>query len=293
MRKSMHNLPLPPIWNVVLFGITIFTLFFAFIPAQAFATVTFGTFGALGVIILYTFFCLSNLTAPWVVKKLGVSISMALGGLGYVPFVLAISTESKILFIIGSVTCGAGAALLWVGIGTSVTYMSSAATRGRRFGVFSFVNRLNFVGSLTVGVLFSTGSTREQVFLYLTIVLIVACFLIGLFGYLVLTPLEKKCLAAAKLQQEEQEEQEEHEEAITTSSNAININQMNDDDNRTDFSSILRIFTDKKFVPFLITNFLVCGFVKGWVFAVMTTFAPDLSSVGYMMSLYGCFVVIR
>ena len=143
---------------------------------------------------------------------------------------------------------------------------------------------------MAVGVLFSTGSTREQVFLYLTVVLSVACFLIGLFGYLVLTPLEKKCLAAAKLQQEEQEE---HEEAITTSSNAININQMNDDDNRTDFSSILRIFTDKKFVPFLITNFLVCGFVKGWVFAVMTTFAPDLSSVGYMMSLYGCFVVPR
>ena len=265
---------LPPLWNIFLFGFSISILFFAFIPSQAFSTVTFGTFGAFGVILLYFCFCLSNMTAPYVVKHLGITFSMTLGAIGYIPFVLAISLRNETLFIVGSITCGAGAALLWVGIGVSVTLLSDENTRGRRFGLFSFVNRLNFMGSLTVGILFSTGSTRSDVFLYLTIILSLSCVVIGMFGFLVLVPLERKKL-----------------ETIAEKGEPANSIMTTKDDARTDCASILRVFTDSKFIPFLCTNFLVCGFLKGWVFAVLTTWSPDLAAVGYMMSMYGALVV--
>ena len=132
------NHVLPPLRHLVLLSLSFFTLFVAFTPSQSYAVVIFGNFGVLGVIILYTCFCLTNLVAPYVVKRLGITFALTLGAMGYLPFVLALAVNSEIVFILGSVTCGGGAALLWVSLGCAVTLLSNPSTRGRRFGLFSF-----------------------------------------------------------------------------------------------------------------------------------------------------------
>ena len=260
--------PPPPLTDVVLFGSVIFTIFVAFIPSQAFATVMFGSFGALGVIILYTCFCISNFLAPVLVQKLGISIAMTLGAIGYLPFVLALALHSEVLFIIGSITCGSGAGLLWVGIGCSVTVLSTSETRGSRFGVFSFINRMNFIGSLLVGILFSTGVEKSQVFWYLFCILGLGCVLLGTFGRCVLVPLALR---------------PKHKTTPTPTTTTTSS---------TNCATILKMFGRTKFLPYLCSNFVCNGLVKGWVFAVLTTWAPNNESVGYMMAIFGCLIVV-
>ena len=263
----------PPISHVIAYGIAFLLIFFAFIPSQAFATVTFGSFGALGVIILYLSFCASNLLAPFIIKKIGISISMTLGAVGYLPFVLSLSLNSAYLFIIGSLTCGAGAALLWVGIGMAVTLLSTPSTRGRRFGVFSCVNRLNFIGNLSAALLFSAGISRGQVFWCLFFVLLAGCVLLGVLGYCILAPRELRERRRRRTAAEDVLQAVPPPSAITC-------------------MSILQMFVNKNFLPFLVTNFIVSGLVKGWVFAVLTTWAPSNSIVGYMMAIFGVTIVL-
>ena len=282
----------PPISHVIAYGFAFLLIFFAFIPSQAFATVTFGSFGALGVIILYLSFCASNLLAPFIVEKIGISISMTLGAVGYLPFVLSLSLNSEYLFIIGSITCGAGAALLWVGIGMAVTLLSTPSTRGRRFGVFSFVNRLNFIGNLSAALLFSAGISRGQVFWCLFFVLLAGCVLLGVLGYCILAPRElreRRRRTAAEDVQAVNEANETKKEEVNDTNKAT---QAAATPSGITCMSILQMFVNKNFLPFLVTNFIVSGLVKGWVFAVLTTWAPSNSIVGYMMAIFGVTIVL-
>jgi MFS family permease len=261
------NHVLPPLRHLVLLSLSFFTLFVAFTPSQSYAVVIFGNFGVLGVIILYTCFCLTNLVAPYVVKRLGITFALTLGAMGYLPFVLALAVNSEIVFILGSVTCGGGAALLWVSIGCAVTLLSNPSTRGRRFGLFSFCNRLNFVGNLIAGILFSAGSIQTQVFWYLFVVSCVACLLLAVCGACVLVPLERAKISA------------------TTATSAPMSN-------NTTCATIFQIMCHHSYIPFLCTNFVSSGFVRGWVFAVLTTWAPNFSDVGYMMTFFGASIVV-
>ena len=264
------NHVLPPLRHLVLLSMSFFTLFVAFTPSQSYAVLIFGNFGVLGVIILYTCFCLANLVAPCIVKRLGITFALILGAIGYLPFVLALALNSEYVFILGSVTCGGGAALLWVGIGCAVTLLSNPSTRGRRFGLFSFCNRLNFVGNLIAGILFSLGSGKTQVFWYLFVVSCVACLLLAVCGVCLLVPLERAKSSAP----------------TATSSPMSNMS------NNTKCATIFGVLCHHTYIPFLCTNFVSSGLVRGWVFAVLTTWAPNFSEVGYMMTFFGASIVV-
>ena len=77
------------------------------------------------------------------------------------------STMTKILLVIGSFCCGAGASLLWNGIGVVLTALSNQKTRGRRAGLFAFLNRLNFTSNVMLGGLLAAGIRRGELFIFL------------------------------------------------------------------------------------------------------------------------------
>ena len=259
-----------PVSATVYFAISVFFVFVAFVPAQSFAAIDFGDIGNISVSLIYATFFFSSILSPSILANVHPGLAVAIGAAGYVPYVLSIAIQSRALILIGAVTCGLGAGLLWCGNGVIMTALSTQQNRGRRFGVFACINRLNFTGNMLISLLLQANLvSKAHCFFALAGLGSLACVLLAIHAMVVVSPILKV-------------REEVDGEKIK----------------KCDMLKSFRLYGDRKFLSFLVTNLIVYGIMKGWVYVQLTQWAfessPDGSAsfVALLMAVYGMAIVI-
>lgn len=262
---------LPPVSTVFYLAVCVFLVFFCFLPAQTFAAVVFPGIGSLSVSLLYTVFLIGVIFSPSILKKYDVGICVACGSSLYLPFAIAVCVESKTLLVIGSCLCGFGASLLWNGVGMILTLLSNQKTRGRRSAIFAAVNRLNVTSNIVLGIGLSSGLERSFLFIFIIAFGVLGTVFLFLHAICISRPLR---LARIK-----------EELALNKSSKTVVENT----------KEALRLYMDKDYQPFLITNFLIYGVLKGWVYAELTTWGQEVGGdqvVAFVVATYGIVTIL-
>ena len=260
---------LPHISAVAAYSMCRTMLSIAFIPCQTFATTVFGpSHGALGIVTLYTFFVLMNLAAPKVFQMIGLTLSHTVASALYLPVVASMATGHLWMYYIGCAACGIGSGIFWPLSGLSLTYLSDSNTRGTRFGLFSFISRLDFVGNILAGVLLAGLLSRHTYFLILLAIAAVSVLMFTVFCHTVIAP-----------------------RAVAFRAAEVRCGAPNDTVTAKTFvetvRSVCSLFAHSRFRPFLMSSFAFNGALKGWVYATLTTWAATDSMVGFMMAVFG------
>ena len=263
---------LPPLSSVFFLALAIFLVFFCFLPAQTFAAVVFPQIGSLSVSLLYMVFLIGVIFSPTILKKYDVGISVAIGSALYLPFAIAVCIESEVLLVIGCCSCGFGASLLWNGVGMLLTLLSDQKTRGRRSAIFAAVNRLNFTSNIVLGIGLATGASRSILFIFIIGFGIFGTIFLGLHAMLITRPL------SLVLNKREEIKGDAVEKTVLKNTR-----------------DALMLYTHKDYQPYLLTNFLIYGIVKGWLYAELTTWVKDVGkdqAVAFLVGTYGIFLVL-
>ncbi|XP_034115639.1 UNC93-like protein MFSD11 [Drosophila albomicans] len=101
--------------------------------------------------IIYLFFALSNWLAPSFMSVTGPRVSIIVGALTYVGFMISFLFPSTTLLYVASAIIGVGAALTWTGQGTYLARCSNADTISRNSGIFwALLQCSMFFGNLFV-----------------------------------------------------------------------------------------------------------------------------------------------
>ena len=262
---------LPPISTVFFLAACVYLVFFCFLPAQTFAAVVFPGIGSLSISLLYTVFLFGVIFSPSILKKYGVGICVACGSSLYLPFAIAVCVESKTLLVIGSCLCGFGASLLWNGVGMLLTLLSNQKTRGRRSAVFAAVNRLNVTSNIFLGVGLSSGLGRSFLFIFIIAFGVLGTVFLFLHAICISRPLRLSQIDEEKLLDKN---------AKTVLENT---------------KEALRLYMHEDYQPFLITNFLIYGVLKGWVYAELTTWGKEVGGdqvVAFVVGTYGIVTIL-
>ncbi|CAL8301888.1 unnamed protein product [Merluccius merluccius] len=133
--------------------------------------------------IIYGVFSASNLVAPSVVAIFGPQLSMFFSGLLYSAYVAVFIQPRVWSFYTASVLVGFGAAVLWTAQGNVLAINSTDSTIGRNSGIFWALLQLNmFFGNLYIYLAWQghdhiSEKDRQTVFISLTVISLVGCFL--------------------------------------------------------------------------------------------------------------------
>uniref|UniRef100_A0A3B3ZUP1 Uncharacterized protein n=1 Tax=Periophthalmus magnuspinnatus TaxID=409849 RepID=A0A3B3ZUP1_9GOBI len=133
--------------------------------------------------IIYGVFSASNLISPSVVTVIGPQLSMFFSGLLYSAYIAMFIYPFTWTFYTASVLVGIGAAVLWTAQGNVLATNSSETTIGRNSGIFWALLQFSlFFGNLYIycawrGHDHITDKDRKTVFISLTVISLVGCFL--------------------------------------------------------------------------------------------------------------------
>ena len=119
---------------------------------------------------LYLSFSFFSFLSPSVTNKLGAKMTMFLGTIGYGGLVAASlvyfeNLEEKLdcVVILGGVSCGLGAALLWTAQGRLIMQYSDGTDNGHLFSIFwALFNLSSLVGGLITFFYFGAGSDDDE-----------------------------------------------------------------------------------------------------------------------------------
>eukprot|EP00518_Triparma_eleuthera_P008779 CAMPEP_0182478344 /NCGR_PEP_ID=MMETSP1319-20130603/32348_1 /TAXON_ID=172717 /ORGANISM="Bolidomonas pacifica, Strain RCC208" /LENGTH=450 /DNA_ID=CAMNT_0024679671 /DNA_START=204 /DNA_END=1553 /DNA_ORIENTATION=- len=160
-----------PLSQVVLMGLVFFFVFSAFLTIQAFASDTYGEdLGSKMATALYLSFSFFSFVSPSVTNKLGAKMTMFWGTVGYAGLVAAsllyfenLDKKLDYVVILGGVSCGLGAALLWTAQGRLIMQYSDGTDNGHLFSIFwALFNLSSLVGGLLTFFYFGTGSDADD-----------------------------------------------------------------------------------------------------------------------------------
>lgn len=177
--------------NIIILGFGFMFMFTAFQTCgnieqtvlENFHSAEFNGTGYTSLAIIYSVFSASNLIAPSVVAVIGPQLSMFFSGLLYSGYIAMFIYPYTWTFYTASVLVGVGAAVLWTAQGNVLAINSSDSTIGRNSGIFWALLQFSlFFGNLYVycawhGHVHITDKDRQTVFISLTVISLVGCFL--------------------------------------------------------------------------------------------------------------------
>uniref|UniRef100_A0A8C6WP21 Major facilitator superfamily domain containing 11 n=1 Tax=Neogobius melanostomus TaxID=47308 RepID=A0A8C6WP21_9GOBI len=177
--------------NIVILGFAFMFMFTAFQTCGnieqtvliSFNSTDFHGTGYTSMAIIYGVFAASNLIAPSVVAVIGAQLSMFCSGLLYSAYIAMFIYPFTWSFYTASVLVGVGAAVLWTAQGNVLATNSSERTIGRNSGIFWALLQFSlFFGNLYIycawrGHDVITDKDRKTVFISLTVISLVGCFL--------------------------------------------------------------------------------------------------------------------
>uniref|UniRef100_H3D160 Major facilitator superfamily domain containing 11 n=1 Tax=Tetraodon nigroviridis TaxID=99883 RepID=H3D160_TETNG len=181
--------------NIVILGVSFMFLFTAFQTCgnieqtviKSFNSTEFHGSGYTSMSIIYGVLSAFSLVAPVVVTVIGPQLSMFFSGLMYSCYIAMFIYPYTWSFYAASVLVGLGAAVvLWTAQGNVLTINSTDGTIGRNSGVFWALFQLSvFFGNLYIycawhGHVHITDKDRQTVFISLTVISLVGCFLLFL-----------------------------------------------------------------------------------------------------------------
>ncbi|XP_068605507.1 UNC93-like protein MFSD11 [Brachionichthys hirsutus] len=178
-------------FNIVVLGFGFMFMFTAFQTCgnieqtviKSFNSTEFHGSGYSSMAIIYGVFSASNLIAPSVVALIGPQLSMFFSGLLYSGYIAVFIHPYTWSFYTGSVLVGIGAAVLWTAQGNVLAINSSDVTIGRNSGIFWSLLQFSLLfGNLYIyfawhGHVHITDKDRRTVFISLTVISLVGCFL--------------------------------------------------------------------------------------------------------------------
>uniref|UniRef100_A0A3B3ZU92 Uncharacterized protein n=1 Tax=Periophthalmus magnuspinnatus TaxID=409849 RepID=A0A3B3ZU92_9GOBI len=177
--------------NIVILGFAFMFMFTAFQTCGnieqtvliSFNGTDFHGTGYTSMAIIYGVFSASNLISPSVVTVIGPQLSMFFSGLLYSAYIAMFIYPFTWTFYTASVLVGIGAAVLWTAQGNVLATNSSETTIGRNSGIFWALLQFSlFFGNLYIycawrGHDHITDKDRKTVFISLTVISLVGCFL--------------------------------------------------------------------------------------------------------------------
>ncbi|XP_034046716.1 UNC93-like protein MFSD11 [Thalassophryne amazonica] len=177
--------------NIVILGFSFMFMFTAFQTCgnieqtviKSFNHTEFHGSGYTSMAIIYGVFSASNLISPSVVTVIGPQLSMFFSGLVYSGYIAVFIYPYTWSFYMASVLVGIAAAVLWTAQGNVLAINSTGSTIGRNSGIFWALLQFSlFFGNLYVycswhGHVHITDKDRQTVFISLTVVSLVGCFL--------------------------------------------------------------------------------------------------------------------
>lgn len=177
--------------NIVILGFGFMFMFTAFQTCgnieqtviKSFNSTEFHGSGYTSMSIIYVVFSASNLIAPSVVTVVGPQLSMFFSGLLYSGYIAMFIYPYTWSFYTASVLVGIGAAVLWTAQGNVLAINSTDSTIGRNSGIFWALLQFSlFFGNLYIycawhGHVHITDKDRQTVFISLTVISLVGCFL--------------------------------------------------------------------------------------------------------------------
>uniref|UniRef100_A0A1A8KX14 Major facilitator superfamily domain containing 11 n=1 Tax=Nothobranchius kuhntae TaxID=321403 RepID=A0A1A8KX14_NOTKU len=177
--------------NIIILGFGFMFMFTAFQTCgnieqtviKSFNSTEFHGSGYTSMAIIYGVFSASNLIAPSVVTVIGPQVSMFVSGLLYSAYIAVFINPFTWSFYTASVLVGVAAAVLWTAQGNVLTINSTDSTIGRNSGIFwSLMQFSLFFGNLYIycawhGHVHITDKDRRTVFISLTVISLVGCFL--------------------------------------------------------------------------------------------------------------------
>ncbi|XP_042240737.1 UNC93-like protein MFSD11 isoform X1 [Homarus americanus] len=92
--------------------------------------------GYISLAVIYAVFASFNWLSPSCLSILGPKLTMIIGGITYVIFIIGFLWPNTAILYVTSVIVGAGAALIWTGQGNYLTLMSTQKTISRNSGIF-------------------------------------------------------------------------------------------------------------------------------------------------------------
>ncbi|KAM9744858.1 UNC93-like protein MFSD11 [Menidia menidia] len=177
--------------NIIILGLGFMFMFTAFQTCgnieqtviKSFNSTEFHGSGYTSMAIIYGVFSASNMAAPSVVALVGPQLSMFFSGLLYSFYISMFIHPFTWSFYTASVLVGMAAAVLWTAQGNLLTINSNDSTIGRNSGIFwSLLQFSLFFGNLYIYLAWHghehiTDKDRQTVFISLTVVSLVGCFL--------------------------------------------------------------------------------------------------------------------
>uniref|UniRef100_A0A3Q0RNT0 Major facilitator superfamily domain containing 11 n=1 Tax=Amphilophus citrinellus TaxID=61819 RepID=A0A3Q0RNT0_AMPCI len=177
--------------NIIILGFGFMFMFTAFQTCgnieqtviKSFNSTEFHGSGYTSMAIIYCVFSASNLIAPSVVTIIGPQLSMFISGLFYSAYIAMFIYPYTWSFYTASVLVGIAAAVLWTAQGNVLAINSTDSTIGRNSGVFWALLQFSlFFGNLYIycawhGHVHITDKDRRTVFISLTVISLVGCFL--------------------------------------------------------------------------------------------------------------------
>ncbi|KAM9392725.1 UNC93-like protein MFSD11 [Pholidichthys leucotaenia] len=179
------------LFNIIILGFGFMFMFTAFQTCgnieqtviKSFNSTEFRGSGYTSMAIIYGVFAASSLIAPSVVTVIGPHLSMFFSGLLYSAYIAVFIYPYTWSFYTASVLVGMGAAVLWTAQGNVLAINSTDSTIGRNSGIFWALLQFSlFFGNLYVycawhGHDHITDKDRRTVFISLTVISLVGCFL--------------------------------------------------------------------------------------------------------------------
>ncbi|XP_051244575.1 UNC93-like protein MFSD11 [Dicentrarchus labrax] len=177
--------------NIIVLGFGFMFMFTAFQTCgnieqtviKSFNSTEFHGSGYTSMAIIYGVFSASNLIAPSVVTVIGPQLSMFFSGLLYSGYIAMFIYPYTWSFYTASVLVGIGAAVLWTAQGNVLAINSTDSTIGRNSGIFWALLQFSlFFGNLYIYCVWHghdhiTDKDRQTVFISLTVISLVGCFL--------------------------------------------------------------------------------------------------------------------
>ncbi|XP_077590750.1 UNC93-like protein MFSD11 [Stigmatopora nigra] len=177
--------------NIIVLGVGFMFIFTAFQTCgnieqtviKSFNSTTFHASGYTSMAIIYGVFSASNLLAPSVVAVAGAQLSMFFSGLLYSAYIAVFVYPYTWSFYTASVLVGTGAAVLWTAQGNVLALNSGPSTIGRNSGIFWALLQFSLLfGNLYIfcawhGHEHISDKDRQTVFISLTVISLVGCFL--------------------------------------------------------------------------------------------------------------------
>ncbi|KAM7387559.1 hypothetical protein PAMA_009940 [Pampus argenteus] len=177
--------------NIIILGFGFMFMFTAFQTCgnieqtviKSFNSTEFHGSGYTSMAIIYGVFSASNLIAPSVVAVIGPQLSMFFSGLLYSGYIAMFIYPYTWSFYTASVLVGIAAAVLWTAQGNVLAINSTDANIGRNSGIFWALLQFSlFFGNLYIycawhGHVHITDKDRQTVFISLTVISLVGCFL--------------------------------------------------------------------------------------------------------------------